>query len=155
MAVSQINSNSLATGVPSSANMPAGSVLQVVQTSNAVGITTNSTSFIAILNASITPKFATSKILVIGTVAVDTLSNGEQAYISILRNSSNVTVANGLGNIFGANSRVIGMLSTNYLDSPATTSSITYSLAGRSNGTNVVYFQGDSPGYLTLMEIAA
>lgn len=143
------------TGVPAS-GMPTGSVIQTVQGTYGTATTTNSTSFIATgLTATITPTSSTSKILIVASLAVDTSSNGEQAYFSIYRNSATnlAGTVNGFGNAYGTSSRIIGMLATSYLDSPATTSATTYTVYVRSNGTNIVAFQGSSPAYITLLEI--
>jgi hypothetical protein len=150
-----LTTGSTGQSIPKAA-LPTGSVLQVVQGTYSTGTTTNSTSFITTgLTASITPTSASSKILVIASVTVDTQSNNEQAYFTLFRNASNLTGINGFGNAYGASSRVIGMLVTAYLDSPSTTSSTSYTLGARSNGTNVIIFQGNTPAFITLMEIAA
>lgn len=144
------------TGTVVTTGTPAvGNIIQVVQGTYATATTTNSTSFITTgLTASITPKFATSKILVIANVCVDTSSNGEQAYFTLFRNATQLSSTNGFGNMYGTSSRVIGMLATTYLDSPSTTSSTSYTVGARSNGTNVQFFQGNTPAYITLMEVA-
>lgn len=69
MAISQINANSFASGVPTSSNMPAGSVLQVVKyaaaNSGAGGISTTSTTPVSSgITLTITPKKSTSLIRV-------------------------------------------------------------------------------------------
>ena len=146
------------TGALPDANAPSGSVIQVVQGTYGTATTTSATSFTSTgLTASITPSSSTSKILIIASLAVDTSSNGEQAYFAVYRNSStNLSgTVNGFGNAYATSSRVIGMLATSYLDSPATTSSTTYTVYVRSNGSNIIAFQGNSPAYITLMEIAA
>jgi hypothetical protein len=75
MPVSQINSNSLATGVPAKANLPTGSVLQVVQVSQNVRFLLN-TSAAKINEANLTTSQTNSKILAILSCAI----GGNNAY---------------------------------------------------------------------------
>ena len=66
MAISTIQNASLASGVPSAAKLPAGSVLQVVSAMQTTSFSTTSGTFTDIgLSASITPTSATSKIFII------------------------------------------------------------------------------------------
>jgi hypothetical protein len=113
--------------------LPAGSVLQVVQTVKQDIFSTTSTSYTNItgLSVSITPKFSTSKILVFCTVNFGT--NVDDALVQLVRNSS-TALGNGTGgsanNGFAqVSSSYLNMplpASINYLDSPATTSATTY-----------------------------
>jgi len=147
------------TGALPDANAPSGSVIQVVQGTYGTATTTSATSFTSTgLTASITPSSSTSKILIIASLAVDTSSNGEQAYFAVYRNSStNLSgTVNGFGNAYATSSRVIGMLATSYLDSPATTSSTTYTVYFRTNTVGTVALNQDSSiSVITLQEIAA
>lgn len=142
----------------------AGSVLQVVNVT--YGTLTSSTSATFAnsgLAASITPKFSTSKILII----VD--ANGVSGYLSsspvglrIARGSTAIltyeTIAAFLSN--GTGNLAIGSSSATYLDSPATTSSTTYNLQiARTQGTGTAYINNYSNinevfSTMTLMEIA-
>lgn len=141
------------TGTLVSANMPTGSVLQVVQGSTTGFTNTTSTSYVATnLTASITPKFSTSKILILVTGASYFGTNAQGGLYAIYRNT---TLLQQIIESTIANSWISA--SGNLLDSPATTSSTTYTLymkTGNSGGN--VYWGGDSPLYntITLMEIA-
>jgi hypothetical protein len=159
MAVSQIINASLASGVPGKANLPTGSVLQVVQgttstttsTSTATWVTTN-------LTVSITPTSSSSKILVIVSAALRKGSSaGSGPSLAIYRNTSSAIVQmfNNFYNLTGA--EVSGMATLSYLDSPATTSSTSYSLYFRSsNNSNTVVINPDSEtASIIAMEIAA
>ena len=143
--------------------LPTGSVLQVVNATTLAGITTSSTSFVTTgFSASITPTSATSKIyaMVNGGGAYCSTSSGIVMYSTIYRNSTNIGDANyGLerhttvGGTFA-----IAPHSMSVLDSPATTSSTTYTCYFRNAGTTgTVEFSGGDRGTvsLTLMEIAA
>jgi hypothetical protein len=141
---------------------PAG-VIQVVNSTYNTYISTNSTTNVTTnLSATITPKFSTSKILVIASmlgVGSDTSTNC--AHFEIYRAGSSLTywedyIAYGL---------TTGGYSTSisYLDSPATTSSTAYTIywrrVGAGNGTILLnnYQSGATRtvSSITLMEIAA
>ena len=135
----------------------AGSVLQVVQgtyNQNGAGYTsTTSTSFqTSSLTASITPKFATSKILV--SVNFAAYQTASVMFATIYRGATNLGPANGF---IEYNSAAWNMASTQYLDSPTTVSSTTYTLYFRSgNSANTALLFGDNIiNTITLMEIAA
>jgi hypothetical protein len=147
------------TSVPSSA-LPAGSVLQVVQATVTGGTVFSGTAYKATnLTSSITPKFATSKILITITGGDwDIQNGGYQTFGTIYRNSTNLGSGSNLSftDCYTASTRSIFPVILQYLDSPATTSSTTYTLYFNSGGgSNVVQYntQG-STGVITLMEIA-
>jgi hypothetical protein len=146
---------SLGITFPSGSNPQAApsKVLQVVQATYNCGgsySSTASTSFVSTgFSASITPLFSTSKILIIVQLAV--YQSSSSGFVTIYRNGSNIGPANGFIDCNAPN-----WLNSNacYLDSPATTSSTTYTLYQRSaSGTNYVF--GDSVlNTITLMEVA-
>jgi hypothetical protein len=157
MPVSTIQNASLASGVPASANMPTGSVLQVVNATLQVGQnSTTSTSFVSTpLTASITPKSSTSKILIlVNGIGLVSSTSFVTAY-TIYRNATNLGSSTGF--TFCSTTGSMGM-SMSTLDSPATTSSTAYTVYFRVNG-GTGYF-GDTLGgvspfsSITLMEIA-
>ena len=162
MPISQIESSSLASGVPASANMPTGSVLQVVNTAYSTQATTSSSSYADTgLTASITPKFTTSKILVFVDMPVLKETNNTSGFFKLVRNSTDLitldTFAGWTNSTAGAG---VSSLSTNYLDSPATTSSTTYKIQFKSaNGNAIITVNANGYGAITstmtLMEIAA
>jgi hypothetical protein len=145
-----------------------GSVLQVVQGSSTTetGITSGTATDTG-LSVSITPKFATSKILVTVTQEYLSVAPSGATYfnaINIVRGST--TIYNGNRSVgFGAvNSSgttqtvVVGTFAMSYLDSPATTSATTYktqALCGTVSSGYAIYLQNNSsPSYITVMEIA-
>lgn len=155
------------TGVPAS-GMPTGSVIQTVQASTTTRVQiTNSTYTDTNLTASITPTSATSKILVLISQNIGTYNSsnvGTSGNLRIVRDSTTVftsenvisTVA-GLGN--ASELRVAGQYSFSYLDSPATTSSITYktqaNLSGGGGRVEPQSSSGLSNSTITLLEIKA
>lgn len=150
-----------------------GKILQVVSTTKTDGnFTTTSSSFTTItgLSASITPTAATSKILVVASITGGT-DTATQAYFELFRGSA-VVVGDAAGSRVRATTQ-IGLNSSNsqqsstitFLDSPATTSSITYDIRTRTQGAGTVFINrshadensansGRTISTLTLMEVA-
>ena len=162
MAIITLNNNSLS----SVTSLPAGvggKVLQVVQGTELGSETTiSSTSFADTgISASITPSSTSSKILISVTFHVSARdSDGTLCYVEtqLLRNSSSIYKAGrGQGydqyyEIGGASSVDIwSMAYFDYLDSPSTTSSITYKVQGRNVSGN--YFRTNA-GHINLKEIS-
>jgi len=141
-----------------SAAQPTGSVLQVVQSSSASDQSTTSTSYSSTgLSASITPKFSTSKILVMLS-ACGGKNGSSGGSVQIWRGGSSIClVGDNLGFDSTSNNTNQPMIVQNYLDSPATTSSTTYTIYFRSNSSGQTFKFGvsSSVSSLTLMEIAA
>ena len=163
------------------ATLPTGSVLQVVQVYKTDAFsTTDNTAFVDItgLSVSITPTSASSKILVMATLAdCSTTASSGDGIFQVLRGSTAIGNATS-----GGTAPIMGYVSTylaasvnitdavvfNYLDSPATTSSTTYKVQCRlwsnsGSGLDGTLFVGRrggnssfiSPSSITLMEIAA
>jgi len=139
----------------------AGNVLQVVQTTSTTIFSSSSTSFVTPtgLSATITPKFSTSKVLVIARISCSGSKAGSLTlYSQLIRNST------ALDGSFPATSGTPDYAFTlerfvNYLDSPSTTSSTTYSIQFRGDGA-AWYVNANGTGgnnsltTITLMEIA-
>lgn len=150
---------------------PTGTVLQVVQGSYATYASTSSTSLVSTgLTASITPSSATSKILVLvnPSIAISYGSaNTATIILQITRSGTQVfyqeralALNAGLGS--GSIIYTSASVGLSVLDSPATTSSITYTLNYAVNNASVSarindYNTGVSVvgSTITLMEIAA
>jgi hypothetical protein len=162
-----------------------GAVKQVVQTVKTNVFSTTNTSFVDItgLSASITPTSATSKILVQIAINLGGTNGTYHCYLRLMKNGSVVTGAlgdsgqggggsapdGGKGNgtcIVHKNindSRDMDVAAMNYLDSPATTSTLTYNMqiavqlntfyVNRGGSSDVWNSSGIST--ITLMEIAA
>ena len=174
MPVSQINNNSLASGVPSASNittgtlpraqLPTGSVLQVVNGTTSTLASSSSGTFVdTTLTATITPQFATSKILVIVQQTGCGKTSGDVTLqLLLVRNGTGLFEFEASGGWVGAaNNNFIGTCGTCYLDSPATTSALTYKTQMCAFSANpIVYTQynvgsGNPTSTITLMEIAA
>jgi hypothetical protein len=142
--------------------LPTGSVLQVVNASYGTQASTASSSYSDTgLTATITPTSASSKILVIvdqnGVYSDGNANQG--ADIKLLRGATTLALIGGRAAGDKAVSVImsIGSVSSNYLDSPSTTSATTYKTQFNSNSnaatTYVQVYQSVST--ITLMEIAA
>ena len=135
----------LSTGTLASARMPAGSVLQVVQGTQSAGyMGTNSTTYTTTnITASITPKSATSKILIQFQTSLYLSAGIGPSYLTIYRDSTNLSSSGvgGIGSEFYGLGNAWIPCSGIYLDSPATTSSTTYSVyvkVAGGTGSNVL-----------------
>jgi hypothetical protein len=150
-----------ATGLKWATPAGGGKVLQVVQTV-ATNTTSNSTSTYAAatgLSVAITPSLVTSKVLIM-------LRHQTYASSGNADNSLNLRLYRDATNIhyYGTELGLVGtavkkqlMASTVYLDSPATTSSTTYSVqfANYINGASVGINDPSSQMTITAMEIGA
>ena len=157
----------VAGGVPSWAT-PAGGggkVLQVVTATYSTGVTVASTSYTDTgLTASITPSSASSRILVLvsqpsaavrdnAAITIYTsLNRGATLIWEALTITANTTASSTDSNM----GIVVGI---SYVDSPATTSSVTYKTQGKAgttaNNGSARYQYGDYTSTITLIEIGA
>jgi hypothetical protein len=141
------------------ASMPTGSVLQVVSNILSASSSTSSTSFVAsTLITTITPTSATSKILILlngGTRDSNQSLNSQQT--AMYRNiaSAGYSSLSNMEGVFYNSSNSVGGHTFNYLDSPATTSSISYQPYFKVTNGGSVWFNNGGVVSLTLMEIAA
>ena len=147
-----------------------GHVIQTAQQAYTTATSISSTSYTATgLSTSITPKFSSSKILVLVNLSAETYQQGNSSpkfFIQILRNisgGSETEIA------FRRSDSYAGVASNgyysfsvhgtmNYLDSPSTTNAVTYTVKGKLSSTaNSSTFRlqdASSMSTLTLQEIA-
>jgi hypothetical protein len=135
---SGIPANTLS-GRVAAANANLGAVLQVVENSTDGGGTTSTNDYAEMLNATITPTFTTSRILIFYQVGTST-SDNQPTSARIRRNTTVIgsNLATGgtsrMGNMASAGNgnfspqHIMQVQSGQLLDSPATTSAITYRL---------------------------
>jgi hypothetical protein len=164
MPISTIGANSLAQSrILTTVQQPAGTVLQVVQMTSSTAITNSSATFATTgLTRAITPSSASSKILIMTYCPIRFgSSNSMQAGIRINKNSGTILMTDTLMNNVSAIVDISYPVSLNYLDSPATTSSTTYTIEFNTTGAAspftypVVNYTGQPHlSTLTLMEIA-
>ena len=127
---------------------PAGSVLQVVSTTKTDTFTTTSTSMTDVtgLSVSITPSSASNKILIYCYVTVGA-PNTNFVYINLVRGSTAICIGDAAGSrprVTGmsfsgvTNGGVVDMLPIVFLDSPSSTSSLTYKIQIAANAASTV-----------------
>ena len=138
--------------------LPTGSVLQVVNATYSTEIGTTSTSYATTnLTATITPTSATSKILVLILVPIG--KNGSSgANLQLWRNSGSISQLTTNIGFDGTSNNCNGYsYASGYLDSPATTSSTSYTLyyAATTSGQQAKVFANNALGTINLLEIAA
>ena len=109
------------------------------------------------LSASITPQSTTSKILVMVNGFAFASTAATEATVRLVRDLGGISVLQTGSAAYSSAGGVIGAYSFVYLDSPATTSSITYrTQLARGAGTGVAYDEiNGSLTTITLMEVSA
>lgn len=166
--------NTAISGRIATSQQPTGAVLQVVSTTLTTAFSTTSSSMVDVtgLSTSITPSSSSSKILITVNLSMTQGTGGVVIFYQMVRNSTAI----GIGTTGGANFNVTGAMysgdatlnnnfiypSSQFLDSPATTSATTYKvqICNNSSGT-AVYINKRSDTYvsaistITAMEIAA
>ena len=154
--IGSANATLVTSGTLPAARLPAGSVLQVVNATYSTTATNSTASYADTgLTATITPKFNTSKILVIlSQNGVSGASSVTGVNLQLLRGATAIV---NFANYFAMSpaGAPIGA-SCNYLDSPATTGATVYKTQfARSTGASFVYTQANTDtSTITLMEIA-
>jgi hypothetical protein len=114
-------------------NMPLGAVVQTVMSSSLGGSITNSTSYadISYANVTITPSSSTSKILILATGTSEftaVVGFGVISYTQLVRGASTSLQVQNIGTSGAGGVGATGAVSYSYLDSPGTTSPVTYKL---------------------------
>jgi len=141
--------------------LPAGSILQVVKFETGTSTTTTSSSYIdSALASSITPSSASSKVLILASIGQFGNNNTAGAALARLYRGDTATgVALGLQQMIEAYNNNGSGLTVNeasiiYLDEPATTSSVTYTVGLLSqSSSNTSYMRRQQT--MLLLEVAA
>ena len=147
-----INNASLdnVTGLPAGVG---GKVLQVVTATDTTQRQTNSSSYVsANISVNITPSSTSSKILVFYSTTIDGADGVNGVVVTLYRNGTNI--GGGSNGMAQSYPRLSGA-GINKLDSPSTTSQVTYEVYFRiySGSSNVEVNYVGSQGNLTAMEI--
>jgi hypothetical protein len=135
-----------------------GKVLQVQNMTTTTNTDTTSTSFVATgLTDTITPSATDSKILIMATGNL--LSTGTNIFVeaTIAKGGTNLGASDGMVGVQTPAGDVHSPFSIIYLDSPSSTSSLTYDVRIKSenSGTTVKFNNGNRKASLTLIEIGA
>jgi hypothetical protein len=156
MSITKLNNLSVSalTALPSGLG---GKVLQVVTATTTSATVTTSTSYVDVgVSLSITPSSASNKIFLVATSVNELNGASKTLDVRILRNSTEINSASYKEDSSGTGGKTTGAM--NLLDSPATTSAITYKLQIKSlDGTIIVFNVNASSGniaVLTAFEIA-
>ena len=143
------------------ATFPAGHILQVKFNSTNSAVSTTSTSYVSTgMSLSITPSSSSSKIYILGSHVLRAPSSSNYQH-NVKRNSTFIAPTESRGftqfrhaapsssNVSASTQAFV------YLDSPNTTSQVTYTVWHKSEGGNIAYYAIDnSYASLTLMEVA-
>ena len=142
-----------------------GNIIQVVTASTSTSMSTSAGSLVdSGLSATITPFANSSKILVMIDSpyhAIRSSGSTSTFNIRVLRDSTSVFAGGasesdyqqGIGGSISSN-RMCGMISKTILDSPSSTSSLTYKLQVQSGYNLTLHMQDSTTAHITLMEVA-
>jgi len=143
-----------------SASLPSGSVLQVVNATYSTPVVNSTNTHVDTgLTATITPSATTSKILVMvnqNGIYKTAGSSVNSLGLKLLKGATDISViATNAGYTATAIQNYNASLSTSYLDSPSTTSATTYKtqFASGNNTVSVSVQRGANESTITLMEI--
>ena len=133
-----------------------GKVLQVVTDTDSANYTITSTSFVNSsngLSVNITPSSSSNKVFIQVSIANHNAPSGQNMFMTIYRNSTNLGGANGMSIHGGFNEAI--PVSMSILDSPSTTSQITYQVYARVTGGTSEYGSSGCVSTITAFEIGA
>ena len=149
------DASALTTGTLGTARLPAGSVIQVVSANDNNNTVTSSASFVnTALAVTITPTSSTSKIYVVATGGLDNNTAGNSGYATITRNGTNLGHVNDGFSTIRSTARSLTPWSASFLDSPATTSPLTYTVQIRASSGSIEFPGSSQTKTITVMEIA-
>ena len=168
----------LASGAITAGALPAGSILQVVQTvktDTAAQAAITTMADIPGMSVAITPSSTSSKVLVrIGLGVIGTATSGRGVTFTLMRDSTAIGLGDDPGNsneratfatLAGDSTYMEGGVFYEFLDSPATTSEVTYKLQwqtfantniylNRSGSTSTAEWNKSGSSTITAMEVA-
>ena len=142
-------------------NLDAGKILQVKQTTKSNTFETTSSSYIDIpdLSVSITPASTSNKILFISSVNFGANQTGQHNFYQVMRDSTTISAT--AQSIRSSDTAVVQSYSSIILDSPSSTSALTYKIQVKPESGNAVgvnrYIGNTLYGFSTIlcMEVAA
>ena len=135
----------------------AGAVLQVLNATDSTQRTTTSTSFATgsnTLSVNITPNSTSSKFFVyVNTTGYNDTANSI-TYYTIFRDSTNLGATNGISLVRNNSVNNEDSIAMSVLDSPSTSSQITYQVYMKVSANTGTLNKGSLMGSITVMEIA-
>ena len=158
-----------------------GGIIQVKQTVKTDTFSTLNETFTDVtgLSVSITPKFSTSKIMVsysgcggsgqnrVGHIRLARVIGGTTTTDIFIGDQSGASQAQASSSFVQSNTYFVSSFSGTFIDSPSTTSAVTYKLqlaagdqdyqvhVGRSHDNNNEFSRSTTPSQITVMEISA
>jgi hypothetical protein len=134
-----------------------GKIGQVVTVTKTDEFSTTSTSFVQATgtSVSITPSSASSKILVLVSSSGGNTTSGAQTKYTIYRDATNLGTSNGIMFLRAGGANNHGAISMSILDSPSTTSSISFSIYMLVSAGSGYLGVGSIKTSVTLMEVLA
>ena len=157
MAIIKPNNNTISAITALPAAIPTGKVLQVQNMVATSDTSTTSTSYVVtLLTDTITPSSTSSKILVIATGNLNNTAVNNWTYAVIARDATTLGPrAQGMVGVYSSGGDIHAPTTITYLDSPSSTSSITYDVRIKVTGGTGNWNQQDATSSLTLIEIGA
>ena len=140
-----------------------GKILQVVQTTEDTAYSNSGSSYTSVLSTSITPSATTSKVLILYTDTTKTVRTSDvssgNVFVQLLRDSTSIAVkeagfydsagGNGTKSIYNGEALI-------HLDSPSSTSAITYKMQIKASSSTTVQSQyNNDTASIIAMEIGA
>jgi len=125
-----------ASAAPQWGAVAGGKILQVKETTKSNTFETNSSTYVDIpnLSVSITPASTSNKILFISSVNFGANQTGQHNFYQVLRDSTTISAT--AQSIRSSDTSVIQSYSSIILDSPSSTSALTYKIQVRPENTN-------------------
>ena len=146
-----------ASGLSKVVSAAGGKILQVVTDTSSTEVATTSTTYTdSGLDVDITPSATSSKILISATMNISYLA-GKTHYLTIFRDSTDLSDDDAQGMLQVTSTTGGHKVSATflYLDSPESTSALTYSIYGKAavSGDTIKMCSGDAAGQITAFEI--
>ena len=137
-----------------------GKVLQSVSATDTTDRSTTSTTFVTASNTltlNITPSASSSKVLIMVSTTLYQYTGNKGVYLTIYRDSTNLGNAQGLVRVLDqdSSSGFSGAGTCIVLDSPSTTSQITYQAYIRTDSGGTGAINSNTSGFITALEVSA
>ena len=132
-----------------------GKIGQVVSAKTTTELSTGTSAFVATdLSASITPSSTSSKIVILADGCVYNGANGIQGFFALFRGTTNLSGGNNscFSSIYSSGT-VVSSVCVNFVDTPNTTSSTTYTIYAKGAGGNIEFCSQGTEANMILMEI--
>lgn len=133
-----------------------GKIVQTVVGTAGAAYTTSSSYVSTGMTATITPTASTSKILILAHAMLwqtNYYAGGTNGWIALYKNGSNLVGSSNWWIVNDVNTSY-GAYAISHLDSPASTSALTYAIYFKTNGGDIAHNSDGNAGSIILLEIA-